>query len=325
MSREKYIVIDLFCGAGGFSRGFQDTGKFEIRLGVDLDTHCVRTFSFNFKRAVVLCEDIRSITGRDILKYLDQKPHVVIGGSPCEPFTGVNPYRMPDPLDRLYVDELGQLTLHFIRLVGELEPEVFVLENVPGIAREPIRSAIEEEFRRVGYSKVYFNELRAEHYGNPSCRRRVFVSNIELKPKKMKRIITVREALSGLPPPGSPEVPNHDLVTLNPRKEKRVARLRWGEALYKFVGADGNVYVNYYRLHPDKPAPTVMGCSRFVHPFENRLLTVREQARLQGFPDDHVFFGPRDSQYNQIGEAVPVPLARAIAECVYEYLLSRGV
>ncbi len=325
MKPRKYVAVDLFCGAGGFSRGFQDSGGFEIKLGVDCDPHCVRTFSFNFRKAVALLEDIREVTARDVLKYVGERPHVVIGGSPCEPFTSVNPRRLSDPLDRLYVDELGQLTLHFIRLVGELEPEVFVLENVPGIAREPIRSAIVEEFRRVGYSKIFFNMLRAEDYGNPSCRRRVFVSNIEIRPVKRRKIVTVREALAGLPPPGTPDVPNHEPPAVSPRKERKIASLRWGESLYKFVGADGKIYMNYYRLHPDKLAPTVMGCSRFVHPFENRILTVREQARLQGFPDDHVFFGPRDAQYNQVGEAVPVPLAKAIAECVYEYLLLRGV
>ncbi len=74
------------------------------------------------------------------------------------------------------------------------------------------------------------------------------------------------------------------------------------------------------RLNPWKPAPTVMGSVRFVHPFEDRVLTVREQARLMGFPDNHVFFGPKDSQFNQIGEAVPPPLARAIAKVVLKHL-----
>ncbi len=78
------------------------------------------------------------------------------------------------------------------------------------------------------------------------------------------------------------------------------------------------------RLNPWKPAPTVMGSVRFVHPFEDRVLTVREQARLMGFPDDHVFFGPKDSQFNQIGEAVPPPLARAIAGGVVLKYLESG-
>ncbi len=314
----EYSVIDIFCGAGGFSRGFRDAG-FRIVLGVDNDPSCVRTYSFNFPEALTLEEDVRNLQGRDIIKLVGKQPDVVIGGSPCEPFTGVNPRRLEDPLDRLYVDELGQLTLHFIRLVGELQPKVFVLENVPELAREPLRSAIEYEFNRVGYSKIYFNILRAERYGTPSIRRRVFISNIKIRPRKSSKIVTVEEALGDLPSPGSPSIPNHDIPSLSERRVSRIVKLRQGEALLKFRGHDG-IYRNFIRLDPHKPAPTVMGSSRFVHPYENRILTVREQARLQGFPDDHVFLGPRDSQYNQIGEAVPVPLARAIAHVVKEFL-----
>ena len=81
---------------------------------------------------------------------------------------------------------------------------------------------------------------------------------------------------------------------------------------------------NLIRLHPYRIAPTVLGSSRFIHPFEDRFLTVREQARLMGFPDYHVFLGGRDEQYNQVGEAVPVPLSRAIAGEVLRFLLEEG-
>ncbi len=316
----KFYVVDLFCGAGGFSRGFRDVG-FLVKLGIDIDYNCVRTFSLNFPESIVIHGDIRNITGLDMVRIVGRRPDVVIGGSPCEPFTAVNPRRMDDPLDRLYVDELGQLTLHFIRIVGELQPRVFILENVPELAEEPLRSAIIEEFSRVGYSKVYFNILRAEHYGTPSIRRRLFISNIELRPKKIGKIVTVWDAIRDLPPPDSSDIPNHEYVHVSLRKSKRMYKLRIGDSLYRFKGHEG-IFQNYIKLRPDKPAPTVMGCSRFIHPFENRLLTVREQARLQGFPDDHIFLGPKDAQFNQVGEAVPVPLARAIAKYVKEYLLN---
>jgi DNA (cytosine-5)-methyltransferase 1 len=80
---------------------------------------------------------------------------------------------------------------------------------------------------------------------------------------------------------------------------------------------------NLIKLHPHKIAPTVLGSSRFIHPYEPRLLTVREQARLMGFPDDHVFLGGRDEQYNQVGEAVPPTVAKAIASEVLTYLGGR--
>ena len=313
-----YVVVDLFAGAGGFSRGFLDAG-FDVALGVEIDSNAARTYSYNFPNAVMLLDDIRDISGTDIIKYIGGKPDVVIGGSPCEAFTETNPRRARDPLDRLYVDELGRLTLEFIRLVGELRPRVFVLENVIHIIDGPLKEALVTEFARAGYEKIFFNVLHAEDYGTPSIRRRVFISNIPIKPEKVNRVFTVWDAISDLPSPGDPSIPNHEYVTISERKVRGISRLGWDEALYRFRGATGS-FRNFVRLNPWKPAPTVMGSVRFVHPFEDRILTVREQARLMGFPDNHVFFGPKDSQFNQIGEAVPPPLARAIAEVVVRYL-----
>ncbi|MGC9169994.1 MAG: DNA cytosine methyltransferase [Thermoproteus sp.] len=310
-----YNVVDLFAGGGGFSRGFADAG-FRVVLGVEVDANAARTYSYNFPRAIVLEEDVDSISYREVERHVG-KVDVVIGGSPCEPFTATNPRRMENPLDRLYTDPLGQLTLHFIRLVGELQPRIFVLENVPGIAQDPLREALEREFKRVGFDEVYFNILLAENHGVPSHRKRVFISNVKITPRRSKPP-TVRQALAGLPPVDS-GFPNHDTVTLSPSKAERIATLRPGDALMKFKGASG-IYGNFVRLKWDELAPTVMGSRRFVHPEENRLLTVREQARLMGFPDHHVFFGPKDSQFNQVGEAVPPPLARAIAEYIKDIL-----
>lgn len=309
--------MDLFSGAGGFSRGFLDVG-FEVVLGVDNDPNSARTFSYNFPKAVVLTMDIRRVKGIDIAKYVG-RPDVVIGGSPCEAFTPTNPGRMSDPLDRLYLDELGRLTLEFIRLVGELRPRVFVLENVVQIMDGPLREALVNEFSRVGYNTVYFNVLHAEDYGTPSIRRRVFISNIPIKPPKHGKVLTVWDAIGDLPSPGA-GLPNHEPVTISPRKLRGISKLKWGDALYRFKGATG-MFRNFTRLNPREPAPTVMGSIRFVHPFEDRVLTVREQARLMGFPDDHVFFGPKDSQFNQVGEAVPVPLSRAIAGVVRRHIM----
>lgn len=315
-----YTVVDLFAGAGGFSRGFKDVG-FDVALGVEIDFNAARTFSHNFPNAVMLVSDIREVRGEDIIKYVGGRPDVVIGGSPCEAFTETNPKRAREPLDRLYVDDLGKLTLEFIRLVGELRPRVFVLENVVHIMDGPLRDALITEFARVGYERIYFNVLHAEDYGTPSIRRRVFISNIPIKPEKLGRVLTVWDAIGDLPEPGDPRTPNHEYVTISDRKIRGIARLGWDDALYRFRGATGS-FRNFVRLNPWKPAPTVMGSVRFVHPFEDRLLTVREQARLMGFPDDHVFLGPKDSQFNQIGEAVPPPLARAIAGVVLKYLRS---
>ncbi|KSW12135.1 modification methylase [Pyrodictium occultum] len=309
-------VVDLFAGAGGFAEGFRRAG-FRILLGVDNDPAAIRSYKANFPESVALAMDIKEVTGA-LIERLVGRPDVVIGSPPCEPYTGANPRRMRNPLDRLYQDPAGQLALHFARIVGELRPRVFVMENVPGILD------VEEELRRVfaeaGYPRIYFNLLRAEDYGTPSHRLRVFISNIRIKPPRRRRRITVEEALRGLPEPGSEGVLNHEPPSMSPRKARRIARLRWGQALIYYEGAEGRRYPNLIRLDPRRHAPTVLGSSRFIHPYEPRFLTVREQARLMGFPDNHVFLGGRDEQYNQVGEAVPVPLAEAIAWEVRRFL-----
>ncbi len=309
-------LVDLFSGAGGFAEGFRQAG-FRVLLGVDNDPAAIRSFKANFPEAVALAMDIKEVSGA-LIERLVGKPDVIIGSPPCEPYTGANPRRKKNPVDRLYEDPAGQLVIHFARIVGELKPRVFVMENVPGIL--DVEKEIRRIFRDAGYEEIYFNVLRAEDYGTPSHRLRVFVSNIRIDPPKNKRRISVEEALRDLPPPGAELPLNHEPPSMSARKVKRIAKLRWGQALIYYEGAEGKRLPNLIRLDPHRHAPTVLGSSRFIHPYENRFLTVREQARLMGFPDDHVFLGGRDEQYNQVGEAVPVPLARAIAEVVLRKL-----
>ncbi|HIQ24335.1 MAG TPA: DNA cytosine methyltransferase [Pyrodictium delaneyi] len=309
-------LVDLFSGAGGFAEGFRRAG-FRVLLGIDNDPAAIRSYKANFPEAVALAMDIKDVTGA-LIEKLVGRPDVVIGSPPCEPYTGANPRRMKNPIDRLYQDPAGQLVLHFARIVGELEPKVFVMENVPGIL--DVKEELRRIFAEAGYPEIYFNVLAAEDYGTPSHRLRVFISNIKIRPRKLPRRMTVEEALRGLPEPGSGDVLNHELPSMSPRKARRVARLRWGQALIYYEGAEGRRYPNLVRLDPRRHAPTVLGSSRFIHPYEDRFLTVREQARLMGFPDNHVFLGGRDEQYNQVGEAVPVPLAEAIAWEVRKFL-----
>jgi len=314
-----YKVLDLFCGAGGFSLGFVMEG-FEVLLGVDVDWIVAETYKENLK-VDVLCEDITNVHSLDLRDVVGTDVDVIIASPPCEPFTGANPRREVNVLDRLYRDEVGRLFLHAIRIIGDLRPKLFIIENVPSILEPSLKEAIKHELKVMGYPEVYFNVLYAEDYGTPSHRKRVFISNFKLRPRTLKKIITVEEALAGLPDPEEiNDVPNHVIKPLPPRKVKKIAKLRWGEELVLYKGAGRKVLPNWIRLHPLKLAPTVLGSSRFVHPYENRLLTVREQARLMGFPDDFVFKGGFDAQYNMIGEAVPPPLSRAIAREAFKLL-----
>lgn len=320
--KSSYALLDIFSGAGGFARGFEEAG-FKPLVGVDNFPPAAKSYKANFHQAYFIADDVKEVNLaiiRDLTGYSKGDFDVVIASPPCEPFTGANPRREKRPLDRLYRDPAGQLFLHAIRIIGEVKPRVFVIENVAGILESQIQAAIRRELARQGYTTIYFNTLRAEDYGTPSHRTRVFVSNIRIKPQKRKPP-TVEEALKGLPEPGASYPPNHDPPPqLSKRYARRVARMRWGDSLITYTGAGGRRLPNYIRLHPHRIAPTVMGSSRFIHPYHPRLLTVREQARLMGFPDYHVFIGSRDAQYDMVGEAVPPPLAKAIADSIIQEL-----
>ncbi len=315
-------LLDLFSGAGGFSRGFMEE-SFQILLAIDNDKSAARTFTANFPGSLVLNEDIRDVTCDDI-RYLinGRQPEIIIGSPPCEPFTAANPRRLREPLDRLYSDPTGSLVLEFVRIVGCMKPRIFVMENVPAILDGELKNAIRREFASAGYTSIYYNILRAEDFGVPSRRVRVFISNIRLDPPKQKVRKTVWEAIGDLPPPSQdPPIPNHDIPpSLSPRKLKRASKAGFGVALVRYRGYGGRLYPNLVKLDPFDIAPTVLGSSRFIHPYEPRLLTVREQARLMSFPDDHIFLGGKEEQYNQVGEAVPPAISRVIARYVLRCL-----
>lgn len=308
-------VLDVFAGAGGFSLGFKDM----VVAAIENHPHVVRTYMENFPKVMTFAEDVKRISGRTLREAVEEID-VVIGGPPCEPFTSMNSKRKKDPLERLLSDPQGRLVLEFIRLVDELRPQAYVLENVVEMVDGPLGVMVRRFFSRVGY-EACFNFLEAHRYGTPSRRIRVFVSNLRLNLSGMEEEPPcVEEALKGLPPPNSELVPNHRLVKMGKVRLEKIRRLRWGEGLFRFRDAEGRVRYNWLRLHPKKLAPPVYGKARFIHPYEDRLLTVREQARLMGFPDDHVFYGGVDRQFDQVGEAVPPPLAEKIARVVVREL-----
>ena len=303
-------VLDLFAGAGGFGQGFKQAG-FKMIGAVEAWKYSAETYRQNFPETKIWEMDIQELDAGDVEKEIG-RPDVIIGGPPCEAYTVANARREKEPLDRLYRDPRGRLTLHFIRFVGDMQPETFIMENVLGIVEGDLKEALRHEFGRVGYD-VKFNVLEASMYGVPSRRTRVFISPLRIRPRG-ERKKTVWEAIGDLPDPRDlHDIPNHQYKPLPRRVEKVVHKMKWGQAPVHFRGAK-RVHQNYVRLHPHKTAPTVMGTSRFIHPFSDRLLTVRENARLMSFPDSHEFRGPVEQQYNQAGEAVPPKLAFKIAE-----------
>jgi len=309
-------VIDLFCGGGGFSYGFKKEG-FEIIAGVEINSSAIETYTINIAPQIAINDDIRNISGRELKKF---EPDIVIGGPPCEAYTPVSLNRLPNPVDRLYIDERGRLTLEFIRLVAYLKPKIFVMENVLQITEGQLKYALIEEFRWAGYPEIYFNVIRAENYGSPSERTRVFISNVYFKDffekfRKVKKT-TVWEAIGDLPKPDYPHsIYNHSWVDIPRKISKKWEKLKFGQAGL-FFGKGKKTFKDYTKLHPDKIAPTVKGSGRFLHPYQPRLLSVREQARLMTYPDTYIFEGGLNEQYNQVGESVPPLISRLIAKAI---------
>lgn len=167
---KQYNVIDLFCGCGGFSKGFEQAG-FNVRFGIDLWNDAIITYKKNFPNAVVLNEDIQKITGKQILDMCGMSADevdVIIGGPPCQGFS-VSGKRMID-------DERNKLYKSFVELVSEIKPKMFVMENVPGLVRlfnGQVGEQVVEDFTNIGYT-VKRKILSADNYGVPQQRKRVF-------------------------------------------------------------------------------------------------------------------------------------------------------
>jgi len=168
-------VIDLFCGCGGFSKGFEAAG-FEILLGIDSWKDATVTYNHNFPEAVVLNQDITTVSGKILVEYINKNNSnnidVIIGGPPCQGFSLSGKRMQDDPRNKLYKS--------FVEIVGELRPKIFVMENVPGIVRlfgGKIKNEIIEDFSSLGY-RVEMQLLSADSYGVPQQRKRVFFVGI---------------------------------------------------------------------------------------------------------------------------------------------------
>lgn len=169
-----YNIIDLFCGCGGFSLGFQQA-NFNIQLGIDLWQDATITYKRNFPHAVVLNEDIKNVSGKtisELLKIPADDIDVIIGGPPCQGFSVSGKRNEDDPRNVLYKS--------FVQIVSDIKPKIFVMENVPGIIRlfnGKVLENIISDFSELGYN-VSHSTLSADNYGVPQQRRRVFFIGI---------------------------------------------------------------------------------------------------------------------------------------------------
>lgn len=345
---KQYNVIDLFSGAGGLSYGFEMAG-FKVLLGIDNDRKALDTFKLNHKGSQTLCGDITTISYETDIKPIigEAKIDVIVGGPPCQGMSLSGPRKFEDPRNSLY--------LSYIRLVDEIRPKAFVIENVIGIVslfQGRIKNSIIEKFNAMGY-KVQYKVLLASDYGVPQNRRRViFVGTKKCGyeyPEIMEGKITTEMALSDLPPLenelgqdimeyacpaqnsyqqlmrlNSSKVLNHLAANHSDKVKETIALVPDGGNYKDLPESHQNIRkfnVAWTRFNSNKPAPTIdTGHRHHFHYKYNRVPTVRESARLQSFPDDFIFLGNKTQQFKQVGNAVPPLLAKAIAVKLLEFL-----
>jgi DNA (cytosine-5)-methyltransferase 1 len=330
-------AIDSFAGAGGLSLGLMQAG-WNIPLAFDHDPISVETYRLNLgSHAHVL--DAEHVTTRQLMDLAGLRPgecDLMAGGPPCQGFSLQRRGERRDPRN--------QLSLFFLDWVRELRPKAFLIENVAAITSvrgKDILLAVQTVADELGYG-LSITTVNALHYGAPQNRLRTFIVGMSggrefVWPSlKNKRISTVRDAIGNLPSPptdGSchPDIPNHyreaRLSATNIARIQAVpeggARLDLPEHLQLECHKSGHRHLDTYgRLAWDLPAGTITARfdsftrGRFGHPVEDRSITLREGARLQGFPDTFTFLGNREEGARMIGNAVPPPLARSFASAL---------
>ena len=324
---DKKTVVDLFCGCGGLSYGFINAG-YEVLLGVDNEPKALETFKKNHKNSSIICGDISKIGKKEIKAITGKrKIDVLIGGPPCQGVS-ISGHRLKE-------DARNELFSSYLRILSELKPEAFVMENVPGLIglfNGELKDILLEKFDEYGY-KVSYKILVAADYGVPQTRKRVFFVGLrngkefEFPNAFTENRINCFEALSDLPEysvedgnnytadtlsqyqklmrKDSKGIFNHE-ITNHSEQTKRIIGLVPDGGNYKSLPLEfrdtRKVNIAWTRLNSQKPSLTIdTGHRHHFHYEFNRIPTVRESARIQSFPDSFIFLGNKTSQYRQVG------------------------
>ena len=339
-------VNDFFSGCGGLSQGFKEAG-FKIQVAVDKEEAFLKTFSHNFKDSQTKNLDLGdSNTLKDI-----PKSDIIIAGPPCQGFSITGPRNIDDPRNKLYLSVFETLKL--------TNPKAFVVENVRGLKTMwggNVFKEIIKKFESAGYI-VTESLLNSADYGVPQIRHRVFIVGIKKELNKKFEFpkpefdkdayITCGEAIGNLPSLENGELRSNDYnekpttnyeryvmvcnklynheVTLHKQFVKyTIALVPEGgnyKDLPKGVGDSRKFNEAWTRYHSRKPSKTIdTGHRNHFHYLYNRVPSVRENCRFQSFPDSFTVHGSKTSQNKQIGNAVPVLLAKVLAEKIYEQI-----
>ena len=372
--------LDLFAGIGGFTLGFEATGRYRTLLMTDSDYSAALTFKRNRPRFPYWHKDLRGVDGAEVLRLMDRQAgdiDVLTAGPPCQGLSKVGTRHLDDPRNAL----LQQTA----RLIGRLQPKIAVIENVPSLTWDghlPLFDELAEALTDEGYSDPDAQVLEAWRFGVPQLRRRAIVlairDDVAVPPgdrfppgedgERFYARALIRAAEEGEPicPPGLsvldaigdlPPIPagggqeampytnepatqyqnarrgeatilfNHRSRTHSAQMLKKMSLIPEGgrnQELadeHRLRSSEGEYFSQAYaRLHRHGIAQTITtyfhnpGSGRFTHYRDLRALTVREAARIQSFDDAFILTGKLEQQMRHVGNAVPVLMAKAIAE-----------
>lgn len=344
-SKPDYNVyaVDLFCGAGGLTNGLKKAG-IDVRLGVDIDQACEYPYTAN-NGTKILLKSVADLKPQEISGVLPGKGFFLLAGcAPCQTFSTYNQKAKPS-------DKRWWLLKEFKRLILSLMPDIVTMENVPKLQKQEVFKDFVHNLESSGYNVVY-HTVECSNYGLAQYRPRLVLlasrlGHIDLIPPTELgwRKYTVRDAIAKLPPLGAGEINDHDPLhrasNLSPLNKERIKASipggTWRDWEANLVAdchkkVTGKTYPSVYgRMEWDKPAPTIttqffgFGNGRFGHPEQDRALSLREGAILQGFPNSYKFTAPGDPIFKNsigrlIGNAVPVKLGKAIGKSILKHI-----
>lgn len=331
------LAIDLFSGCGGLSEGLKQAG-IKVIAAVEIDRKAQATYRLNHPSVRLYEEDIRHLDAAEMMNDLGiarGELALVAGCPPCQGFSRLRTRNKGTSID----DPRNDLVRDFLRFVETLYPKTVMMENVPALASDVRFIRMRKSIEKLGY-KVKVNVLDAADYSVAQRRKRlILLASRVHEPKiaeKSERRITVREALAKV---GEPSDSKDKLHTLPERRSEAVRKLI--SMIPKNGGSRTDLPFDsqlechkkstgfrdvYGRMAWDKVAPTITsGCinpskGRFLHPSQNRTITLREAALLQGFPIDYHFdvAHGKESIALMIGNALPPPFIAANARSLLQ-------
>ena len=337
--RRKFSAIDLFCGCGGLSLGLRRAG-FRVLAAIDSDALSTSTYKENHKQALILEEDIRSVDALQLMQRLKLTAgdlDLVAGCPPCQGFSTLRTLNGA----KIIKEPLNDLIYDFLRFIKVFMPKAIMMENVPALLKDGRLKDVIQDLEDLGYACAA-DIFNAERFGVAQRRLRliVFASRHDCPPfaDPVRRRRTVSEAIQKLPKPEQSEDPLHNypvrraphvmsLIRRIPKDGGSRTDLPGTDQLACHQRLDGFKDV-YGRMAWNEPAPTITGgCinpskGRYIHPSQDRAITLREAALLQGFPKWYKFdlSSGRYPAAQMIGNAFPPKFAEHHARAIYAHL-----